>query len=224
MSEAFVHMGASGTAIFSDDTASDTRDAFRDYIAEGLTPVEATDRLVAESAEILSDVEESGVFWLALATTQWKLGRLLDSVRDRALQVIDSGTDLHRWQDNPQVAVHRRTQQLARIRSQLLSPQPKPKKLKPRTKSSTDFKTGDVALFRLDRKTAIRFCVLHLWGDRGGTYCDICLLGLDDGKPFGKRSLRLTDTLGPHYTMVSHEPAGPVILLRRGVRPPKRTA
>ncbi len=48
-------------------------------------------------------------------------------------------------------------------------PQPKPKKLKPVVKSSTDFQAGDVAVFRLNERIAIRFLVYEIWGDRGGT-------------------------------------------------------
>ena len=55
-------MGAWGTAIFSDDTAADTRDAFTDFIADGLTPPQATDRLIRESADILEDKDDAGVF------------------------------------------------------------------------------------------------------------------------------------------------------------------
>jgi hypothetical protein len=216
-------MGAWGTPIFSDDTAADTRDAFTDFIADGLTPAAATDRLIAESVDFLADEDDAGVFWLALAATQWKLGRLVDSVRDRAIEIIDSGTDLRRWQENPKAEINQRTKHLDKLRTQLLSPQPKPKKINPFAKSSTDFKPGDVATYRLDEDTAIRFCVLDIWGDRGGTYANICLLGLDDRKPFKKKSLKLADTLGPHYTMLYHEPADRITLLRRGIGLPKGT-
>ena len=215
-------MGAWGTAIFSDDTAADTRDAFTDFVAEGLSADDATARLVAESADILADEEEANVFWLAIAGTQWKLGRLIDSVRDRALKIIDSGADLRRWQDNRTSEINQRKKHLAKLREQLLAPQPKQKKLKPFKKSATDFRPGDVAVFRLDDETAVRFCVLHLWGDRGGIYANICLLELDDGTPFKKTTLVLADTLGPHFTMVSHEPADQIDLLRRGVSLPEQ--
>lgn len=215
-------MGAWGTAIFSDDTAADTRDAFTDLVAEGLKPEEATDRLVAESAEILEDEDEACVFWLALAATQWMLGRLMDSVRDRAIEMIESGTDLLRWKDSPQAEINQRKKHLDQLRAQLLSPQPKPKKLKPRVKSSTDFQQGDVASFRLDETTAVRFCVLRVWSDRGGTYTNLCLLGLDDGRPFRKKTIKLLETFGPHYTMLSQEPPGSTTLLKRGVQMPER--
>jgi hypothetical protein len=215
-------VGVWGTALFSDDTAADTRDAFTDFVADGLTPEEATERLIAESSDILADEGDAGVFWLALAATQWKLGRLIDSVRDRALEIISSGADLRRWQQSPKAEMKRRKKHLSKLRDQLLSPQPKPKKLRPGVKSSTEFQAGDVAAFRLDERIAIRFCVLHLWSDRGGTYADICLLGLDDGTPFTKANLELRDMLGPHYSMLSHEPADRITMLRRHVGLPKR--
>lgn len=216
-------MGAWGTGIFSDDTAADTRDAFVDLIAEGLTPEQATERLIAESDDTLHDDEDANVFWLALAATQWRLGRLMDSVRDRAIEIIDSGADLRRWQDSTKAEITQRKKHLAKLRERLLSPQPPPRKLRPFPKSSTDFKPGDVAVYRLSGRTAVRFCVLEIWGDRGGDYANICLLGLDDGKPFTKKALKLADTLGPHYTMLYHEPADRVRLLCRGVRLPERT-
>ena len=209
-------MGAWGTPIFSDDTAADTRDAFTDFIAEGLTAVEATDRVIAESADILADEEDATVFWLALAAVLWKLGRLVDSVRDRAIVVIDSGDDLRRWQDNPKAEISQRKKHLAKLREQLLSPQPKPKKLKPVVKSSTDFQAGDIVSFRLNEVTAVRFFVYEVWGDRGGKYANICLLGLEDGKPWKKATLGYADILGPHYSMLSHEPASSMTIMRRG--------
>ncbi len=215
-------MGAWGTAIFSDDTAADVRDAFTDFVAEGLSPSQATERLVRESAEILEDDDDATVFWIALAATQWKLGRLLDDVRDRAVAIIDGGDNLRRWEDNSRSEISQRKKHLAKLREQLLSPQPKPKKIQPFAKSSTDFRAGDVAVYRLDERTSVRFCVLSLWGDRGGTYCTICLLGLDDSQPFVKRNLELAETLGPHYTMVSHEPAERVTLLAHDVIVPEQ--
>ena len=216
-------MGAWGTAILSDDTATDIRDAFTDLVAEGLTPVQATDRLIVESADILANESDSAVFWLALAATQWKLGRLIDSVSESAIQIIDSGADLLRWQDNSIAQINQRKKHLAKLREQLLSPLPKSKKVKSFPKSSTDFKQGDVFVFQLDESTAVRFCVLNIWSDRGGSYADICLLGIDDGTPFHRTSLQLADTLGPHFTMLFHEPAEKIVFLRRSVTVPEKS-
>jgi hypothetical protein len=67
-------MGAWGPAIFSDDTACDVREDYKDCLGDGLTPSEATDRILLEWKESLEDFDEQSVVWLALAATQWKLG------------------------------------------------------------------------------------------------------------------------------------------------------
>ena len=57
----------------------------------------------SQNLRILSnDEDEACVFWLALAATQSKLGRLIDLVRDRAIEIIDSGADLRRWENKPE--------------------------------------------------------------------------------------------------------------------------
>lgn len=216
-------MGVWGTAIFSDDVAADVRDMFTEFAAEGLTPAEATERLICESAEILADPEETIVFWLALAAIQWKLGRLLDDVRTRAIGIIDGGADLARWRDGGPAQVKQRTKHLTKLREQLCAPPASPKKLKAFVKATTDLRPGDICVFRAQDGTAVRFCVLDMHTDRGGTSPKICLLGLDDGQPFRRRSLSLAETLGPHYTMVSHEPRDQVAILARDIAVPAQT-
>ena len=90
-------MGTWETAIFSDDTASDVRDGFRDLIGEGLSTEQATDKLLRQYAPSLDDPDDGPPFWLGLAVTQWKSGRLLERVKEKALEIIDTGADLKRW-------------------------------------------------------------------------------------------------------------------------------
>ncbi len=81
-------MGAWGIGLFSDDLACDVRDEFTALIGEGLSAGEATAALVENYRTAIGDPDEGPVFWLALALTQWKIGRLQDEVRDRALSII----------------------------------------------------------------------------------------------------------------------------------------
>jgi hypothetical protein len=74
-------MGAWGVAVFSDDLAADIRGDFRELIGDGLTPSEATNRLVEQYASSLDDSDEMPVFWIALALAQWKLERVMNSRR-----------------------------------------------------------------------------------------------------------------------------------------------
>ena len=121
-------MGTWGTAIFSDDFASDLKSEFRDKIAFGKEPEEATQELINEYKDVLDDPEEASVFWIALAATQWNLGRLQEDVKQKALQILDSGTDLNRWKDNPK-EYKKRIEVLNKLKEQLLSKQPLAKKL-----------------------------------------------------------------------------------------------
>jgi hypothetical protein len=114
-------MGTWGVAVFSDDLAADVRQDFRDLIGEGLTTTQAVEKLKVAYASSLEDVDDMPVFWIALAYTQWKLGRLDDATKQQALHVIESGQDLHRW-DDPKVR-KRRIAVLEKVRSELLSSQ-----------------------------------------------------------------------------------------------------
>ena len=120
-------MGTWGTAIFSDDTASDVRDEYRDLIGEGLSTEQATDKLLRHYAPSLDDPDDGPPFWLGLAVTQWKCGRLLEQVKEKALHIIDSGADLKRWSGDA-----KRRAVLEKTRAQLLSPQPRPTRIRKR--------------------------------------------------------------------------------------------
>ena len=166
-------MGAWGVAIFSDDLAADLRGDFRELIGDGLTSTEATDRLMAEYDSSLEDVDEMPVFWIALASAQWKLGRLEDRTKQMALQVIDNGTDLNRW-DNPKDRA-KRSAVLAKTRAELLSPPPPAKHIPRTVKESSDWEVGEVVGFRLlsGKWTLLRVIGHHV--DKGGRFA-ICEL------------------------------------------------
>jgi len=161
-------MGTWGTALFSDDTASDVRGEFRTHIGDGLTPEQATDSMLAEWGSVLSDPDVGPTFWLALAATQWSLGRLLPKVQAEALRVLDSGGDLSLWASDPRQQEERR-RVLDRLRQQLVSPQP-PAKRVPRTfRDSNSWAIGSVHAYTLNTG---ELCLLRVIGhhtDKGGT-------------------------------------------------------
>ena len=166
-------MGAWGVAIFSDDLAADLRGDFRDLIGDGLTSSEATDRLMAEYASSLNDPDEMPVFWIALAAAQWKLGRLEERTKQAALQVIDDGTDLKRWDDSKDRA--KRIVVLAKTRAELLSPQPLAKRIPRTVKEATDWQVGEMIGFRLLSGKWTLFRVIGHHSDKGGRFaiCEI---------------------------------------------------
>lgn len=102
-----------------DDEACDIRDQYIEGLAIGTD--EAV--LVREMLEAIGqDIDDYPVGILALATTQWKYGRLNTQVKEKALEVIDSGVDLVRWENSD---LPRRRAVLRALRKRLESPQPR---------------------------------------------------------------------------------------------------
>ena len=133
-------MGTSGPKIFQDDFASDIRASYIERLFDGLTNEQATDDLIEKNAD--NDIDERSVFWLSLAATQFEYGRLLEKVKKKALEIIDSGEDLKKWDGNK-----KRAGELQNLKLKLLSKQPKEKKL---VKRKTITQSGDVFSFKLE--------------------------------------------------------------------------
>ena len=167
-------MGTWGPGLFSDDVASDVRDEYRDLIGEGVDGPEATDQMIDRWRGDLHDPDAGPVFWLALAATQWRVGRLEDRVRLEALRIIDGGVDLRRWADAPQVMSRRRTV-LERLRVELNTPQPPAKKIPRPFRSSCDWRVGEVVVLQRTSGTPVVFRTLDHHSDRGGVapVCDV---------------------------------------------------
>ena len=159
-------MGTWGTGLYSDDLASDLRADFKDLIGDGLSPEAALDQLKREHAAVLKDQDEEPVFWLALADTAWKLGLLPSELRDRAINVIESGRDAKRW-DDPKNRDNRDVV-LAKLREQLLSAPPSPKRVAKRIRAANNWEIGEIVAFQLlsGRWTALRVIGHH--EDKGG--------------------------------------------------------
>jgi hypothetical protein len=140
-------MGAWGTGILSDDTAQDVRDEWREAVLEGLSPEDATARLVKRFDDYLGEDENTEkLFWVALAAAQFETGRLLAEVRDRAIAIIERGGDVARWrEDGDDVLARQRERVLERLAEKLRGRQPKPKRLRrPPPLPSLAFEVGDV--------------------------------------------------------------------------------
>ncbi len=167
-------MGTWGTAIFSDDLASDIREDFKEIIGEGKSPEEATEILINQYKSEIDDYDSGSVFWLSLAATQWQNGRLLENVKERALEIINQSIDLRRWQDNSK-DLEKRRKVLQKLKDQLLSPQPLPKKISKRFKDSTTFEIGDIFSYKTISGNFILLRVIGHHQDKGGRF-PICEL------------------------------------------------
>ena len=190
-------MGTCGTAIFADDVAADVRDHWRRLVADGLAPDQATGRLESAWSDSLQDPDEEPVFWLALAAAQWETGRLLDRVRSAALEIIDTGGDLERWEEPADR--RRRTKVLENLRAKLVGPQRRPVKLRRPHVQTTMFEPGDVFSYRrADGKIALfRVSGIESSGTRDRSPF-VELLDFDGDEPPDKRELaRLPGRIDP---------------------------
>lgn len=161
-------MGTWGTAIFSDDLACDIRDSYRKHIANGLTGQQATDSLLELYREVLDDPDAAPVFWMALAATQWRCGRLEPRVQVQALEAIEGGSDLHRWLEDPQL-INKRQAVLDKLRETLLSPQPPVKLVHKPFSNTCEWDIGEIIGYRLQSGALIMFRVIGYHVDMGGT-------------------------------------------------------
>ncbi|CAG9611835.1 hypothetical protein BACCIP111899_01007 [Bacillus rhizoplanae] len=140
-------MGAWGVAILSDDVAEDVSFRYKDLLGDNYSNEEASKIVIEEFQNELDD-EEITTFWLSFALIQWKLGRLQEQVKNKALQIIDSGADLERWEEDPKLK-KKREAVLLKLKEQLNSPQPKANKVPKRFVTDTDLKAGDAISYQL---------------------------------------------------------------------------
>jgi hypothetical protein len=175
-------MSYSGAGLYDDDAGADARGRYRELVADGMDGADATDALVAEWGDALLDPDEAAAFWLALADTQWKVGRLEDRVRDRALRLIATGEDLARFAHDRRLH-ERRAKVLAELDAQLRSPQREPTRLKKPFRSVSPVGLGDVFWFEMadDRRALLRCVAIN--GDQRDSYPTVEVLdweGVDD--------------------------------------------
>ena len=140
-------MGIWGAAILSDDVAEDVSFRYKDLLGENYSNEEASKVVIKEFQHELDD-EEITVFWLSFALIQWKLGRLQEEVKHKAIEIIDSGVDLERWEEDPKLH-KKRESVLLKLKEQLQSPQSPAKRIPKRFVTETFLKAGDAISYEL---------------------------------------------------------------------------
>ena len=141
-------MGTWGYGLFSNDTASDVRDDYRELILErpDLKDRDATEQILERFGERFSEPPADPVVWLALAASESLLGRLDPALARRAVKLIDDEEDIREWREQGAKAVARRRAVLARLRARLMGPQ-RPRRNVPSPRR-TNLAGGDVLAYR----------------------------------------------------------------------------
>lgn len=142
-------MGAWGTGLYQDDTTCDTKDEYITYLQIGMTNEEATRRIIEENDWCFEYEDEGALLWFALADTQWKYGRLIDEVKEKAIECIDSGVDLEKWREEDEKLCEKRKKVLEALRERLNSEQPPEKKVTKMKFFRAHWKVGDILSYQI---------------------------------------------------------------------------
>jgi hypothetical protein len=153
-------MGTWAYGLYADDDAQDARYAYKQLLSQGLDDKAASDQFLKDWKESLKDSDEGPLIWMVLAETQWKLGRLEDRVRDKAIRIIDDGSSLDRWREGGEKMVARRQKVLDALKEQLLSPQPARKVIKVKRPSKiATWTPGELFSYRLKSGQLVVLCL-----------------------------------------------------------------
>ena len=144
-------MGSWGAGISGNDTAMDLRSEYQAafYYFDVETALEKIDGYVRMEGFDESDESEWCDYYYSLADFMWKKGILTDRVRDRAIEMIDSGFGLEIWEESGKAALRERKKVLEKFREKLCTPQPAKKKIKIDLYMKPVFEIGDVVAFQL---------------------------------------------------------------------------
>lgn len=145
-------MGAWGTGLYQDDTTCDIKDDYITYLKIGMTNEEATRRIIEENDWCFKYEDEGALLWFALADTQWKYGRLLDEVKEKAIRCIDSGVDLEKWREEDEKLCEKRKKVLEALKERLSSEQPPEKKVSKIKFYRAYWEVGDILLYQILNK------------------------------------------------------------------------
>jgi len=193
-------MGVRGPGLWSDDTACDVRGTYREALEDGLADGEARAKVESAFAFALADEDSATVVWLALAAVQSHLGRLDPDVGDRAVEIIDNGSNLRQWEEAPALLEKRRAA-LAKLRGGLLGPQLDRKRVRKPPQRNTALAPGDVVAYLAHSGRTYLLAVHALRTSRYGTYPIVRLLefeGTEVPDPDGLEALRARPPWRPH--------------------------
>ena len=162
-------MGAWGTGLYQDDTTCDVKEEYLNLLKIGTEPEEAMEEMIINWEDCIEDVEEGPLFWFALAETQWRYGLLDEKVKEIALQYIEEGIDLERWEEDPKLYTKRKAE-LEMLKEKLESEQPRRKKIPKMTFKRAKWKVGDIILYQIlnenlkDHKWYKKYVLLKMVG------------------------------------------------------------
>ncbi len=125
------------------------QETYKEYRRDGSNKEELIRRIIDDYHDQLNDSDDSEVIWLTLALLLWKDGWLMQDIKEKALAIIDSGSNLSRWQSENASMARKREIALRDLEEKLRSPQREEKApMKPPRKFVCEWKNGDVFAYK----------------------------------------------------------------------------
>ena len=107
--------------ILDEDVAADVEAVFMEALDSGCSGKKATKTVLKEFSEELEDEEDRNVVYLALAELQLRENCLEEDIKKQALDIIESGADLERWQEAEEKDLKNRETVLNELKERLIN-------------------------------------------------------------------------------------------------------
>lgn len=150
-------MGYWGTGLYQNDVSDDVKEVYLRELKNGNDNLKATDIVMNKCSDYIADDEDCICFWLALADTQWNMGRLIPDVKEHALLCLERCFN----DTEEECPISKRT--LTRLREKLMQPQPPEKHISKQRKYVCPWKIGDVFAFQIGTEEFQRHPLFHHW-------------------------------------------------------------
>lgn len=112
-------VGTWGNGIFDDEVALAIKDEFENDLKAGLSINIATARILQAYSDMLDDEDEGPIVYLSLAVLQIEHESLHQEIKVKALEIIETGQGLTRWEEAGGKALANRKQTLANLKFKL---------------------------------------------------------------------------------------------------------
>lgn len=145
-------MGTWGPGLYSNDISEDVKVTYMDQLRRGKSNEEIIETIIKEYAKEIEDEEDAINFWLALADTQWKVGRLLPLVKEQALKYLESPRCIDKWIGTKEL--NKRKTVIVKLRNQLNSPTPPEKRIPQYRLYTCEWEIGDVFAYKFSEDYA----------------------------------------------------------------------
>ena len=156
-------MGTWGTGLYQNDIGEDVRDYYKDQLHRGKKGAEITKELIEIYADSIQDQDDASQFWLALADTQWNMGRLQEDVKANALCCLEDPCTSMRWREENPAAYSKYLSVQKSLREKLATPQPPEKKVSQYHLYHCNWAIGDVYAYPLSSPLAEQLGLSEGW-------------------------------------------------------------